>query len=208
MLLIYRKLFQEKPNYSAWAARNSSTSARSGAPVPPPNRVHLMRGSGRRKAHGVRRCSWPSASASAKAPWKTSPARERVDGLDAKGRQRAQIAVFEPHHVAGAVGDGHEGAGALRDAAQRGFEIVHAARRRAALRRKTRYASRHAATPRSARRSARRRAPRSCRVRARPARSAARIPDSDCRSAAHRRRTRMRSIARGPRLVERSDADN
>ena len=96
-----------------------------GAPVPPPKRVHLIAevAAAKRIASAV---LWPSANASAKAPWNTSPAASVSTALTRKVGSAAQIAVFEPHHVAGAVGEGDEGAGSLLDVAQRGFEIVHA----------------------------------------------------------------------------------
>src|SRR6516165_2027299 len=56
-----------------YSAMSASTSERLGVPAEPPSRVHLMPATAAPKRMASTSL-WPSASASAKPPWKASPA--------------------------------------------------------------------------------------------------------------------------------------
>ena len=75
------------------------------------------RGNGRREAHGVRGFL-AFRQRQRERTVEDIAGSERIDGVHAKGRPRAQVAGFEPHHVTRPVGEGDKGTGALRNVAQ------------------------------------------------------------------------------------------
>ena len=125
--LIYRKIFYSKPCYGRAGARSaaspwlksSSTSARCGAAKAPPNRVHF-RAAAAEANRSACRSSCFSVMASAKAPWKTSPAPRVSTVCTGKaGVSWISPVLVEPDRAPRAPGARQERRGQLGDLLQR-----------------------------------------------------------------------------------------
>src|SRR5262249_43193665 len=107
------------------AASKASTSARRGAAMLPPRRVHLspVAAAANRSAATTSR---PSASASANAPWNTSPAPSVSIASTAKTGLWRNVAPSRQSTSPRALGDGEKRWGRLGNGGERGAEVVEA----------------------------------------------------------------------------------
>src|SRR5262249_26221554 len=107
------------------AASKASTSARRGAAMLPPRRVHLSPAAAAANRSAAT-TSRPSASASANAPWNTSPAPSVSIASTAKTGLWRNVAPSRQSTSPRALGDGEKRWGRLGNGGERGAEVVEA----------------------------------------------------------------------------------